>query len=111
MLFLVDTLHLKCLKKLLNKIFELKWITYYFKFQNEAFFDEVFQQANFNTFVFRSRVKLETFNVSKSAMVIILRKCQLVCFHAIVQVTLLEEIENMTVWHMNCLLILTDRTI
>uniref|UniRef100_A0A671UGB8 Replication protein A subunit n=1 Tax=Sparus aurata TaxID=8175 RepID=A0A671UGB8_SPAAU len=25
-------------------------------------FDEVFQQANFNTFVFRSRVKLETYN-------------------------------------------------
>uniref|UniRef100_A0A8C2XJ52 Replication protein A subunit n=1 Tax=Cyclopterus lumpus TaxID=8103 RepID=A0A8C2XJ52_CYCLU len=32
------------------------------KDSNEAAFDEVFQQANFNTFVFRSRVKLETYN-------------------------------------------------
>lgn len=32
--------------------------------QNEAAFDEVFQRANFNTFVFRNRVKLETYNVS-----------------------------------------------
>lgn len=32
--------------------------------QNEAAFDEVFQHANFNTFVFRNRVKLETYNVS-----------------------------------------------
>ncbi|XP_060902628.1 replication protein A 70 kDa DNA-binding subunit [Labrus mixtus] len=32
------------------------------KESNEAAFDEVFQQANFNTFVFRSRVKLETYN-------------------------------------------------
>uniref|UniRef100_A0AAQ5ZX11 Replication protein A subunit n=1 Tax=Amphiprion ocellaris TaxID=80972 RepID=A0AAQ5ZX11_AMPOC len=30
--------------------------------QNEAAFDEIFQQANFNTFVFRNRVKLETYN-------------------------------------------------
>ncbi|XP_056330104.1 replication protein A 70 kDa DNA-binding subunit isoform X2 [Danio aesculapii] len=29
---------------------------------NEAAFDEVFQHANFNTFVFRNRVKLETYN-------------------------------------------------
>jgi len=29
---------------------------------NETAFDEVFQQANFNTFIFRSRVKLETYN-------------------------------------------------
>uniref|UniRef100_A0AAQ6AKG1 Replication protein A subunit n=1 Tax=Amphiprion ocellaris TaxID=80972 RepID=A0AAQ6AKG1_AMPOC len=29
---------------------------------NEAAFDEIFQQANFNTFVFRNRVKLETYN-------------------------------------------------
>uniref|UniRef100_A0A3B4AAN1 Replication protein A subunit n=1 Tax=Periophthalmus magnuspinnatus TaxID=409849 RepID=A0A3B4AAN1_9GOBI len=32
------------------------------KESNEAAFDEVFQQANFNTFIFRSRVKLETYN-------------------------------------------------
>ncbi|TDH14757.1 hypothetical protein EPR50_G00024150 [Perca flavescens] len=32
------------------------------KDSNEAAFDEIFQQANFNTFVFRSRVKLETYN-------------------------------------------------
>lgn len=32
------------------------------KDSNESAFDEVFQQANFNTFVFRSRVKLETYN-------------------------------------------------
>lgn len=36
-----------------------------FKSQNEAAFDEVFQQANFNSFIFRSRVKLETYNVSE----------------------------------------------
>uniref|UniRef100_A0A1A8ET99 Replication protein A subunit n=1 Tax=Nothobranchius korthausae TaxID=1143690 RepID=A0A1A8ET99_9TELE len=29
---------------------------------NEAALDEVFQQSNFNTFVFRNRVKLETYN-------------------------------------------------
>ncbi|XP_061917975.1 replication protein A 70 kDa DNA-binding subunit [Entelurus aequoreus] len=29
---------------------------------NETAFDEIFQQANFNTFVFRNRVKLETYN-------------------------------------------------
>uniref|UniRef100_A0A8C5G4D5 Replication protein A subunit n=1 Tax=Gouania willdenowi TaxID=441366 RepID=A0A8C5G4D5_GOUWI len=29
---------------------------------NETAFDEVFQHANFNTFVFRNRVKLETYN-------------------------------------------------
>jgi len=29
---------------------------------NETAFDEVFQQANFNTFIFRARVKLETYN-------------------------------------------------
>ncbi len=34
--------------------------------QNESAFDEVFQHANFNTFVFRNRVKLETYNVSLS---------------------------------------------
>lgn len=33
-------------------------------FQNEAAFDEIFQKANFSTFVFRNRVKLETYNVS-----------------------------------------------
>uniref|UniRef100_A0A669DPH6 Replication protein A subunit n=1 Tax=Oreochromis niloticus TaxID=8128 RepID=A0A669DPH6_ORENI len=32
------------------------------KDSNEAAFDEVFQHANFNTFVFRNRVKLETYN-------------------------------------------------
>uniref|UniRef100_A0A8C6WE83 Replication protein A subunit n=1 Tax=Neogobius melanostomus TaxID=47308 RepID=A0A8C6WE83_9GOBI len=32
------------------------------KDSNEAAFDEVFQQANFNTFIFRSRVKMETYN-------------------------------------------------
>ncbi|XP_077422624.1 replication protein A 70 kDa DNA-binding subunit isoform X2 [Vanacampus margaritifer] len=32
------------------------------KDSNEAAFDEIFQQANFNTFVFRNRVKLETYN-------------------------------------------------
>uniref|UniRef100_A0A8B9LLE0 Replication protein A subunit n=1 Tax=Astyanax mexicanus TaxID=7994 RepID=A0A8B9LLE0_ASTMX len=32
------------------------------KESNEAAFDEVFQHANFNTFVFRNRVKLETYN-------------------------------------------------
>uniref|UniRef100_G3P9V7 Replication protein A subunit n=1 Tax=Gasterosteus aculeatus aculeatus TaxID=481459 RepID=G3P9V7_GASAC len=32
------------------------------KDSNETAFDEIFQQANFNTFVFRSRVKLETYN-------------------------------------------------
>lgn len=32
------------------------------KDSNEAAFDEVFQQANFNTFIFRNRVKLETYN-------------------------------------------------
>lgn len=50
-------------------------------FQNESAFDEVFQQANFNTFVFRSRVKLETYNVSKAGMVISLIKCLWVCCH------------------------------
>uniref|UniRef100_A0A8C7Z114 Replication protein A subunit n=1 Tax=Oryzias sinensis TaxID=183150 RepID=A0A8C7Z114_9TELE len=32
------------------------------KDSNESAFDEVFQQANFKTFVFRNRVKLETYN-------------------------------------------------
>uniref|UniRef100_A0A8C5C528 Replication protein A subunit n=1 Tax=Gadus morhua TaxID=8049 RepID=A0A8C5C528_GADMO len=32
------------------------------KDSNEAAFEEIFQQANFHTFVFRSRVKLETYN-------------------------------------------------
>ncbi|XP_069568456.1 replication protein A 70 kDa DNA-binding subunit [Brachyistius frenatus] len=32
------------------------------KDSNESAFDEVFQQANFHTFVFRNRVKLETYN-------------------------------------------------
>ncbi|XP_047450988.1 replication protein A 70 kDa DNA-binding subunit [Mugil cephalus] len=32
------------------------------KDSNEAAFDEIFQQANFSTFVFRNRVKLETYN-------------------------------------------------
>ncbi|KAM8903285.1 replication protein A 70 kDa DNA-binding subunit isoform 1-T1 [Spinachia spinachia] len=32
------------------------------KDSNETAFDEIFQQANFNTFVFHSRVKLETYN-------------------------------------------------
>lgn len=53
------------------------------QFQNEAAFDEVFQQANFNTFVFRSRVKLETYNVSKAAMVIKLTKGLQVQCHGI----------------------------
>uniref|UniRef100_A0A8C9R0A5 Replication protein A subunit n=1 Tax=Scleropages formosus TaxID=113540 RepID=A0A8C9R0A5_SCLFO len=30
--------------------------------QNEAAFEEVFQQANFKTYIFRNRVKLETYN-------------------------------------------------
>lgn len=38
--------------------------TFYIFAQNEAAFDEVFQHANFSTFVFRNRVKLETYNVS-----------------------------------------------
>lgn len=45
----------------------LKEICFVFVFcfiQNESAFDEVFQQANFKTFVFRNRVKLETYNVS-----------------------------------------------
>ncbi|KAM3875120.1 replication protein A 70 kDa DNA-binding subunit [Diretmus argenteus] len=32
------------------------------KDSDEAAFDEIFQRANFNTFVFRNRVKLETYN-------------------------------------------------
>ena len=32
--------------------------------QNETAFEEAFNQANFQTFVFRSRVKMETYNVS-----------------------------------------------
>ncbi|XP_058491001.1 replication protein A 70 kDa DNA-binding subunit [Solea solea] len=32
------------------------------KDSNETAFDEIFQNANFNTFVFRNRVKLETYN-------------------------------------------------
>ncbi|MEQ2193850.1 60S acidic ribosomal protein P1 [Xenoophorus captivus] len=32
------------------------------KDSNESAFDEIFQQANFNTFIFRNRVKLETYN-------------------------------------------------
>uniref|UniRef100_A0A3B5LML2 Replication protein A subunit n=1 Tax=Xiphophorus couchianus TaxID=32473 RepID=A0A3B5LML2_9TELE len=36
------------------------------KDSNESAFDEIFQQANFNTFIFRNRVKLETYNVSKT---------------------------------------------
>ncbi|KAL0973222.1 hypothetical protein UPYG_G00200540 [Umbra pygmaea] len=32
------------------------------KESNEAAFEEIFQQANFHTFVFRNRVKLETYN-------------------------------------------------
>ncbi|XP_038159321.1 replication protein A 70 kDa DNA-binding subunit [Cyprinodon tularosa] len=32
------------------------------KDSNESAFDEIFQHANFNTFVFRNRVKLETYN-------------------------------------------------
>ncbi|XP_053177158.1 replication protein A 70 kDa DNA-binding subunit [Scomber japonicus] len=32
------------------------------KESNEAAFDEIFQQANFHSFVFRNRVKLETYN-------------------------------------------------
>ncbi|KAF7666787.1 hypothetical protein LDENG_00091630 [Lucifuga dentata] len=32
------------------------------KDSNESAFDEIFQQANFNNFVFRNRVKLETYN-------------------------------------------------
>lgn len=52
-------------------------------FQNEAAFDEVFQQANFNTFVFRSRVKLETYNVSKASMIIKLIKDLQFCWRGI----------------------------
>uniref|UniRef100_A0A6Q2YXK9 Replication protein A subunit n=1 Tax=Esox lucius TaxID=8010 RepID=A0A6Q2YXK9_ESOLU len=36
--------------------------SWFFKPQNEAAFEEIFQQANFHTYVFRSRVKLETYN-------------------------------------------------
>ncbi|CDQ81655.1 unnamed protein product [Oncorhynchus mykiss] len=32
------------------------------KDSNEAAFEEIFQQANFHTFIFRNRVKLETYN-------------------------------------------------
>lgn len=32
--------------------------------QNEQAFEEVFQNANFNTYEFKIRVKLETYNVS-----------------------------------------------
>ncbi|CAJ1065213.1 replication protein A 70 kDa DNA-binding subunit [Xyrichtys novacula] len=32
------------------------------KDSNEAAYDEIFQQANFNKFIFRNRVKLETYN-------------------------------------------------
>lgn len=32
--------------------------------QNEQAFEEVFQNANFRSFIFRIRVKLETYNVS-----------------------------------------------
>uniref|UniRef100_A0A665TTW3 Replication protein A subunit n=1 Tax=Echeneis naucrates TaxID=173247 RepID=A0A665TTW3_ECHNA len=32
------------------------------KDSNETAYDEIFQQANFNTFIFRNRVKLETYN-------------------------------------------------
>lgn len=46
---------------------------FYLSFQNEAAFDEVFQLANFNTFIFHNRVKMETYNVStnRSTVVII----------------------------------------
>lgn len=37
----------------------------YLFLQNEQAFEEVFQNANFRSFTFRIRVKLETFNVSK----------------------------------------------
>lgn len=33
--------------------------------QNEQAFEEVFQNANFRTFIFKIRVKLETYNVSE----------------------------------------------
>lgn len=33
--------------------------------QNEQAFEEVFQNANFRSFTFKIRVKLETYNVSK----------------------------------------------
>uniref|UniRef100_A0A8C1U5C4 Replication protein A subunit n=1 Tax=Cyprinus carpio TaxID=7962 RepID=A0A8C1U5C4_CYPCA len=36
-------------------------VSFFFQF-NEPAFDEVFQHANFNTFVFRNRAKLETYN-------------------------------------------------
>lgn len=62
-----------------------------FQFQNEAAFDEIFQQANFNTFVFRSRVKLETYNVSKAAMAVGMIKCLQVCCHGITQAMLPQQ--------------------
>lgn len=48
-------------------------------FQNEAAFDEIFQQANFNTFVFRNRVKLETYNVSKASLLVALLSRRQAC--------------------------------
>lgn len=33
--------------------------------QNEQAFEEIFQNANFRTFAFKIRVKLETYNVSE----------------------------------------------
>lgn len=33
--------------------------------QNEQAFEEIFQNANFRSFVFKIRVKLETYNVSR----------------------------------------------
>lgn len=38
----------------------------FLNFQNEAAYDDIFQMANFSTFIFRSRVKLETYNVSQT---------------------------------------------
>lgn len=57
--------------KIICEAFEIQPIKCFFKFQNETAFDEIFQQANFNTFVFRSRVKLETYNVSRAGIEIV----------------------------------------
>lgn len=34
-------------------------------FQNEAQYDQIFNEANFKTYIFKLRAKVETYNVSK----------------------------------------------
>jgi len=38
--------------------------------QDEAAFDHVFAEANFKSFIFRLRAKMETFNVSRRILLI-----------------------------------------